>query len=46
MVYTDILYGGQLFFVHHHAISAFGETDDNETIDKQGADELLVSLKS
>ena len=28
------------------AIGASGETGDNETIDKQGADKLLAALKS
>ena len=37
--------GVQLFFTHHHAIGAFGETGDDETIDKQGADKLLAALK-
>ena len=45
MVYAGILYGGQLLFTHCHEINASGETGDNETIDKQGADKLLAALK-
>ena len=37
--------GVQLFFTHRHAIGASGETGDNKTIDKQGADKLLAALK-
>ena len=36
---------GNWFFAHCHTISASGETGDNETIDKQGADKLLAALK-
>ena len=36
---------GQLFFTHFHTIGASGETGDDETIDKQGADKLLAALK-
>ena len=46
MVYAGILYRGQLFFTHHHAIGASGEIGDDETIDKQGADKLLAASKS
>ena len=46
MIYAGILYGGQLFFTYYHAIGAFGETGDNETIDKHGDDKLLAALKS
>ena len=45
LVYAGFLYGGQLFFTHHHAIGAFGKTGDDETIDKQGTDKLLAALK-
>ena len=38
--------GVNRFFTHRHAIGASGETGDNETIDKQGADKLLAALKS
>ena len=37
---------GQLFFTHCHAIGASGETVNDKTIDKQGADKLLAALKS
>ena len=44
MVYTGILYGGQLFFTHHYTIGASGKTGDDKTIDKQDADKLLAAL--
>ena len=44
MVYAGILYGVQLFFTHCYTIGAFGETGDDETIDKLGADKLLKAL--
>ena len=46
MVYAGILYGGQLFFIHCHAIDASGETGDDEKIDRQGVDKFLAALKS
>ena len=45
MNYAGISYGGQLFFTHYHAISASGETGDDETMDKLGAEKLLAALK-
>ena len=45
MGYAGILYGGQLFFTHHHAIGAYSDTGDDEIIDKQCADKLLEALK-
>ena len=45
LVYYGILFGVQSFFTHNHAISAFSETGDSETIDKQGSDKLLAALK-
>ena len=33
------------FLTHHHTIGASGETGDDETIDKLGADKLLAALK-
>ena len=45
MVYTGILYGGQPFFTHSHAIGASDETCDDETIDNQGTDKLVAALK-
>ena len=45
MVYSGILYRGQVFCTHNHTIGASGETNNNETIDKQGADKLLIALK-
>ena len=33
------------FFTYCHTIGASGETGDNETMNKQGADKLLAALK-
>ena len=45
MVHAGVLYGGQLFFTHHHAIDASAETGDDETIDKQAVDKLFAVLE-
>ena len=37
--------GFELFFTHHHAIGASGETGDDEKIDNQSVDKLLAALK-
>ena len=46
MAYASILYRGKLFFTHYHAVGVFGETDNDQEIDRKGVDKLLEAVKS